>query len=687
MGMKKLQSLFATLVAAASIAVVPAANAQTVHFVGAGSSAQYLTSALAADQIAYNNITSHNTGGTCTFHYTANSAANLLDLRDTLGRIVPEKGNLWVVWVATQDGGTCATSVGNTGVTHIWLDISVDSTVGVRTFLLTQRDGTPGAYAQIITPPAAPANNVAQLLWTDNNADVALPSTVYNAIGTSSAGTGDVQVNAGQTDIRAEDALAATVRSISALNTTTWAGLGYVGPTGNIGAPISSAQPGSTSTANPVKFALKGNDPISAKPVRSYVTTPLGAAPIVFAMNNGGTYNTSLLDLNSGINGMGTAGSGYALAKLFDGTTSCDTSNAAFHGGDGLATPLVLFLREPLSGTMNTTEYSLFRTTGNTKDSQEVGIINPTRAPYNPLNLACTGDGSRQRAIGTGEVVKGASGGGGILNTAHSMGYFFFSWGNIAKIKGSVTYQYFTIDGVDPIGATTVPGPNAQNLPNCTTTNCASSLWSGGLSYPNLRNGTYKAWSVYRWLTPSGDVDPYGPAAVAQSAQDLVDSSVADFVPFATSTNSDGLEVYHSHFTQSATTGNNGPATTPNTLDGGNTLGGVGTAPQIEAGGDEGGVILGYDFGTVNTAAGTGTNAGKCHVSWHSGRKFGFPATTATAWEGKPIVVNGVTYTVATTPAPTGTSLYATPNCGAQTAVRYSQYTNPAYPGTLNKKQ
>ena len=81
--MKKLQSLFATLVAAASVAAVPAANAQTVHFVGAGSSAQYLTSALAADQIAYNNITGHNTGGTCTFHYTANNAANLIDNRDT----------------------------------------------------------------------------------------------------------------------------------------------------------------------------------------------------------------------------------------------------------------------------------------------------------------------------------------------------------------------------------------------------------------------------------------------------------------------------------------------------------------------------------------------------------------------------------------------------------------------------
>ena len=190
--MKKLQSLFATLVAAASVAVVPAANAQTVHFVGAGSSAQFLTSALAADQIAYNNLTASNTNGNCTFHYSAKNEANLIDNRDTLNRIVPEKGNVWVVWVATQDGATCANSVGGTGVTDIWLNVSVDSTVGVRAFLLAQRDGTPGAYVQIITPPAAVGNLVAQALWSDNNADVALPAAVYNAIGTSSAGTGDV---------------------------------------------------------------------------------------------------------------------------------------------------------------------------------------------------------------------------------------------------------------------------------------------------------------------------------------------------------------------------------------------------------------------------------------------------------------------------------------------------------------
>ncbi len=37
---------------------------------------------------------------------------------------------------------------------------------------------------------------------------------------------------------------------------------------------------------------------------------------------------------------------------------------------------------------MNVSGIQRISSTGNTNDSQEVGVINPTRAPYNPLNLA-----------------------------------------------------------------------------------------------------------------------------------------------------------------------------------------------------------------------------------------------------------------------------------------------------------
>jgi hypothetical protein len=705
--MKKLQSLFATCVAAASLAAVPVANAQTVHFVGAGSSAQFITSALAADQLAFNNITSHNDGTAgCTFHYTAGSAANIIDKRDTLNRIVPEIANLWVVWVGPKDGSTCALSAGTGVPTDIWAMASVDSTVGVRAFLATQRDNTKGAYIQVLTGITA-GNRVAQALWTDNTKDVALNATVASSLGTAADGSANQHVNAGLTDIRPEDALAATTRSIAALNTTTWQGLGYVGPTGSIGSPIKSANASSTATANPVKFGIVSgaNDPISGagKTVRTYTTIPIGAAPIVFAINNGGTANPNLYDLITGVKGDATANgvgyptspNNYKLAGLFDGTGACDTGNPAFNPGDSTGTPLTLFLREPLSGTMNTTEWTLFRTTGNSKDSQEVGVNDPTRAPFNPLNNPCVTSGSRQRAIGTGEVVNGIGSVGGILNTPNSMGYFFFSWGNISKLQGQAKFQYATLDGVDPIGPTTVS--SGQQLPPCTTTNCLQTLWVGGVSFPTLRNGSYKAWSLYRWLTPTdlaGESDAFGPAHIAQSSQDLVATSVDDFVPFQTSSGNDGLDVYRSHFTQSGITC--AAATNPgcngvlSTSSAGSTLGG-----GTEAGGDEGGAIIGWDYATVTTSKGTGTNSTKCKVQWTKGRHFGFsginnlhPGGNPVALETANVTVAGSAVTVQASPVPTATVLYVLPVCNVTTTNQaFAAQITATQPGAIGKKQ
>jgi hypothetical protein len=127
-------------------------------------------------------------------------------------------------------------------------------------------------------------------LWPDGKADVSLltATNVSNAIGTSSKGTGDVHVNVAFTDLRPEDALYATTRALGKLNTTTWSGLGYIGPTSNIGAPIYTAQ-GTGTSATPVKFALSGKaDPITKIVVPAYTTIPVGAEPVIFVLNNGG---------------------------------------------------------------------------------------------------------------------------------------------------------------------------------------------------------------------------------------------------------------------------------------------------------------------------------------------------------------------------------------------------------------
>jgi hypothetical protein len=678
------KSLKVLLILVSAFASLTIAEAQTIHVVGASASSQFLTAAIGSDQLALTEINNNIANGTwsagqkSTFHWTAKNSANLIDTRDSLGRILPEVGNIFVVWIADT-----ADSTGNTNVTDIWAAESVDSTVAVREFSAQLTDGS-GAKLQLIS--AGPGNLVSPTsLWPDGAGDVSLATNVANAVGTAANGEGDVHVNVAFTDLRPEDALFATTRALTALNTRTWAGLGYNGPTSNIGAPILTAQ-GTGTVATPVKFALSGaKDPITKITVPPYTTIPIGAEPVIFILNNGGTYSSSTSNLISGI---GTKGP-FPLAHLFDGTTTADTHNAAFGGpGDGAGTPLTLFLREPLSGTMNVIEFDAFRSTGNTDDSQEAGVIDPTRAPYNPLELATPVHGIRQRALSTSEVVGSDKTGSvyGLLGTPNSLGYIFFSFANASKLSGAA-FNYLTLDGVDPLA---IPGTVNQELPNGTVT-AASAVWPSTPSFPNLRNGTYKAWSFLRYLVPSSliGVDPYGPDVLAQSAQDNVDATVADFVPFYTSNGEDGLDVYRSHFTQSGVVGNNGSVTVPNSGDNGNTLGG-----SDEAGGDVGGAIEGPFGITVSTTGGTAITTSTLtknkgyKVTWKAGLEF----TPGTAWEGGSITIDGAAYTIANV-ALTTTTLYVTTNPGTNTtAVPFAadfSYTYPTAtaPGVLNHKQ
>jgi hypothetical protein len=721
--MTRIKSLLAGVAVSAIVALAPAANAQNVHFVGSGSSAQFTMAAIAADQAAINENSAVYGGAETVQHWTFKNGATVSDNRDSLGRILPELGNVWLVWLQNGSGT----------VTDVWIDISVDSTVGVRTFSIQENFGTKASPIQVsggqiqINQAAGTAGGALispNNLWPDNNADVALSAGALAAINTSVSG--GVHVNVGLTDIRPEDALFATVRSLTALNTTTYAGLGYTGPTANIGAPINTAQ-GTGTAATPIKFALGGkNDPITALPVPVYTTIPIGAAPIVFIYNNGGA-SSYPIDVASGVTpGAHVSGQTYPLANLFNGTTACTNLNPAFDAysnGTPASANITVFLREPLSGTMNTTEFSLFRSFGNTDDSQEVGVINPTRSPYNPLDLTCAGGGgARERSIGTGEVVgKFGTGGYGVLNNPNSIGYIFWGFSNAAKFwsGGAVgaDYNYLTLDGVDPLGLpASQTGNGAQNLPNCNGTTCPSTLWSGGITFPSLRNGTYKAWSIYRWVTVPNS-DNYGPAAVAQLAQDYVDSDVADFVPFeacplsdpacASSTPTDGLSVYHSHFTQEAVTANNGSATPANLLNNGNTLGG-----GSEGGGDEGGLIEGpfgisepntYGYAEwFNTKVVKGTST-VSEVSHKTGPDF----VAGTSLIGSTIILNGSPQVIQGCPEtvkgvttnkciPTATIVYvANPNPSSTetipvpfTVVGESQtFTAATAPGVTAKKQ
>jgi hypothetical protein len=703
--MTRFKTLLAALVATV-IVVVPAATAQTAHVVGVGSSAQFLGTMTGVDALADGTVSA----GNCVYHWTLKNGISAHDNRDTLNRILDETNNVGIVWIASQDAGTnCPTtttppfSSGNNGITDVWLDGQFDSTLGVRLFSAQQRGCTApppnSSCAATVYIPVAAGTAGANLvspnsLWPDSAADVALPANLLAFVG--AAAPGNLHVNMGLTDIRPEDALFATTRAKATLNTSTYAGLGYVGPTTQIGAPILS----SFSTANftPIGFALSGgNDPINTGvPVPAYHTVPIGAAPIVFAYNNNGAYSASVSNLASGLTGYGLGNVNFYLAKLFDGTTVCDTTSKAFGGsGAGGGTAITLLLREPISGTMNTTEFSLFRTSGNTTDSQEKGVINPTRAPYNPLNLACASGGSRRRGIGTGEIT------GNIDTIANSLGYFFFSFANAVKVVGVAAnvakYNYFLIDGVDPIG---LPGTTNQQLPFCAGP-CPATLWTNSITYPNLRNGTYKAWSLYRWTVYDTNTDSLGPNALAASIQNLIDTadSDADFVPF-TNSSGDGLTVYHSHFTQSGHTCSytgatiaiqdcNGAQTPTETVTtpNGNTLGG-----GVENGGDEGGVTIGWDDSTVTTFKETiGACAGMTKITKTAGRSFGFSATDnshttgfAPALETADTFIDGAAVTVSNCIAPTISIAYASGYTGTfGTGHKFTAYIAPVATGTL----
>jgi hypothetical protein len=590
----RMKCLCTVLSTCAMICLVTAANAAVnVKFVAAGSSAMWQSMGIASKTLC---------GSTCS-HWTAkgkttggNNWGQLSDSRNS--SIVVEPGNLWVVWDSAQ--------------ANVWAYLSVDSVVGNRCFF-----ANPRCKLQVDSTSQSTAGQglISAALWGADAASI--PAAIYAAINNAS-------LTAAGTDIRPEDAKFEECRVNSILDTVKYTGLGYntAVPSGTCpvfsdpvthktGTAITSAVTGSTAKANPVAFNIIAGtaDPFDTTGntflVKKSVTIPVGADAIVFLANRKNTTN-----------GLGTPlGTTFAVTNITDSLartifegTNCNGSVLSTH----VSAPIFPWLREPLSGTYTTTEFTVVRNTGaaphvfTTHDAQEDGV-NPANANNNPLNLPCTGSGSqgkRQRGIGTGEVMNGVGTAGGVLNTTDGLGYAFYSFGNVSKLAGSASYGYLTLDGTDPIFLSytgTEPGQNSKGqLPTCTAPCPVSKFWSNSLgSFPNLRNGTYRAWSIVRIVT---DVQPSGTCttnpntnfcnaqAVVTQAQSNVNNTVPDFVPFTS------LTKYRSHYTQSGIAPNNG-------------LGG-----QTEAGGDVGGCIepVGPPPGVTNQVQKTAGSSPAC---------------------------------------------------------------------------
>jgi hypothetical protein len=207
---------------------------------------------------------------------------------------------------------------------------------------------------------------------------------------------------------------------------------------------------------------------------------------------------------------------------------------------------------------MNTTEFNVFRVFlspkfAAPKNSQEKGVDLSTGACPglgcpNPLDLASGDGGVRFRAIGTGQVISGNAGVGGILHLADSVGYSFFSYGNVNAIAGAGGVgRYVTLDGVDGISAAYTNGV----LPLCTAP-CPA---TPGTTFPHLRDGSYRAWSILRLVTDASGSNLTNAQALVTAAQNEINGTVPDFVPAIATTDGDpGMPYLRSHFKLSGIT-------------------------------------------------------------------------------------------------------------------------------------
>ena len=512
--MTRMQKLGAALVAAGLSLLPSLASAQAAtQFIGTGSSALWQTSGIAAWEL---------TGKL--HHYTfklTGTGIGVIDTRDTT-HIAPQQGSLWIVW----DNSTAPTKV--------FAGVSLDSTIGDRLLLGTAASGSSAVPAgELVLPTTIPAaGNLISVTW--GNDDASLPAAVVSAL---KAGP---RVTAAFTDIRPEDAAYATVRAHSTRGSSVadgahnYEGLGY---TGALSATVTNTNwiesSYSTSAFQVVPFNTHGTDPISGETIAPFTAYRVGFSPIITLVNR------------SNASGLGAKNSGGKFfftnltqaegSALWSGGHAstigvCNTSLFAVSGAPDVA--LTVNQREPLSGTYNTFEYQFvnvpYTSTLANQNSQENFVV-PTATGGNPLSLACGGSpaGSRKRAIGTGEMVNTA-----VKGTADSIGYAFFSFGNVSKIAGNTSYGYLTLGGVDPLNATYSTG----ELP---TTGTLSSLFA------HVKDGTYPAWSDLRIVTNNVAANQTTASELATQIINDINSGaqLPDFLPFSSS-----LVLYRSHY-------------------------------------------------------------------------------------------------------------------------------------------
>jgi hypothetical protein len=548
-------------------------NAQTVAFLGGGSSALFSELGSASQSIP--NISCLWTHSKATNPATTPYFA-ATDNRSGVG--LDEQGQIFIAW--GPGGGTCASPSGSYS---IYAYIQLDSTIGDRCYFAVDSTGTAGCTLTL-SPGTTPAGS--NLI--PGVTDTPLPSGVSGAL------AGQHFFVAG-TDIRPEDAKFATNRMFAVCNqyfarqyfnndSYYLFGLGYA----NAGNPnVGVAVQGNGGPFNVINFNINGNDPISGNSVPAYAVSTVGVQPIIVAVAPAagvGTSNNGNIQAMTDINAA-------TLALFLEGILgrTSDFYGAPTSGAQGVTT----LVREPLSGTYNTMEFSIPQST-QFHAGQDYGNCNGSGTVLSNtsgtgMNLASANGhvGNRLRQIGTGKVVAALQ-----AASNPTLGYFFWSAGNVTPvIGGSVTpltnVKYLKVNGIDPLLDQNAAGYKYSGvLPNTGGTFCSLGTSScdpglSAVSFAGVNAGNYPIWSALRLVGPPGNA---GVAAMI-TALGVIDPTQHDYIGL------NNLKVWRSHFFINPSNSSNivignaatGPSVGTSTLCGGG---------NAENGGDVGGAIL-----------------------------------------------------------------------------------------------
>ncbi|HLW84583.1 MAG TPA: hypothetical protein VKR60_05160 [Candidatus Sulfotelmatobacter sp.] len=385
-------SLVATvLLATASFAATPCSSGIDVHYVGIGSSAEFETLAFGANK-AIANLPTY----TAPTNIWSNASAQIIDARTGVNTI--DAGIK--VWVFYDSSATC----------NVYVGYQADSVQGNKDFFCYGKvaSGFVGIEANCYgnhettgswelansggnvifglpdvpaaTPLPTPISTflVTAPVPTKVGSKQALPPAYCGQTGTVGSKTAYCYFNVAHTDIRPEDGLYATTRALSSYNTTNgMSGLGYnqaaCGATGSgtktVGCPVYDSF-AKKAVFYALNFSLTKNDPYTGAAVPGYTTLSIGATPAVVMVNNADTANLGFGATNPDGSYLHKNIRHKVLAHIFDGTDSCTgdvlatTPTPSAFGGSiaGSGQPIQVVIREPLSGTYNTFEFTAVRT-------------------------------------------------------------------------------------------------------------------------------------------------------------------------------------------------------------------------------------------------------------------------------------------------------------------------------------